>query len=482
MKKSLIFAGMGLALTLGAWQVECPRVYPADSEPTITIRAENAKEKKLLAEGTIYYVREDLAWSNGEYARSFKPRWETIKAEKTDDTIKFTVKLRGEYNHYFRLAKFGELPYKGNHVKNQGKMVPAFLPGYRDFRFYTLKPDLMGLRPWKGDIHQHSIRCGHAKEPPHRIPAFGRRAGFDYLSLSEHKLHKPSLEAIAANEKADAGMRAFPAEEFHTAPSFLHAVAVGHTQGVNEWVAAHPQEFEKRWKEEVGNPEYDPYGMNKFEREMIAKARVMYRIAHNECQAKLVSYCHPADQNPGDLYDDPPKRFRQAMMDLFEYDAMELFNAAQYGGLVRMSLVHAMAMEQIARGRKFGFVSVSDCHRQADHPLYGKFFTVIFAKDCQVDDFADAVKNRMSIAVRTRITADAKDSKSQYLYYGPARLMCYQQFLDAVYWPYHDKLCREQGELMLKLADGDESVRPEIARLKEAIETYRNTFFYSPKK
>ena len=95
MKKSLIFAGMGLALTLGAWQVEGPRVYPADSEPTITIKAENAKEKKLLAEGTVYYVREDLAWSDGQYARSFKPRWETIKAEKTDDTIKFTVKLRG---------------------------------------------------------------------------------------------------------------------------------------------------------------------------------------------------------------------------------------------------------------------------------------------------------------------------------------------------------------------------------------------------
>ena len=483
MKKSLITAAvLGASAMLNAWIVPGAKVFPADSTPTITIRAQTDAEKKLLAEGELYYLSGSATWSDGEYRRGPAPRWEKPKVEKTADTIRVKIKLRGEDNHYFRLAKFGELPYKGPHVRLQGKKIPAFLPGYAQFRFYTLKPDLMGLRPWKGDIHQHSLRCGHAKEPPHRIPAFGRRAGFDYLSLSEHKLHKPSLEAIEANENADAGMRAFPAEEFHTAPAFLHAVAVGHTQGVNEWVAAHPQEFEKRWKEEVGNPEYDAYGMNKFEREMIAKARVMYRIAHNECQAKLVSYCHPADQNPGDLTDDPPKRFRQAMMDLFEYDSMELFNAAQYGGLVRMSLVHAMAMEQIARGRKFGFVSVSDCHRQADHPLYGKFFTVIFAKDCQVDDFADAVKNRMSIAVRTRTTADAKDNKSQYLYYGPARLMCYQQFLDAVYWPYHDKLCREQGELMLKLADGDESVRPEIAKFKKAIEDYRNVFFYTPKK
>ena len=49
--------------------------------------------------------------------------------------------------------------------------------------------------------------------------------------------------------------------------------------------------------------------------------------------------------------------------------------------------------------------------------------------------------------------------------------------LDEVYWDKHDALCREQGELMLKLADGDESVRPEIARLKKAVNDYRDSFF-----
>ena len=477
-KHLLIAAGAVLTAMAGAWQIEGPRVYPAGAEPTITIRAENANEKKLLAEGTIYYVREDLAWSNGQYARSFKPRWETINAEKTDDTIKFTVKLRGEHNHYFRLAEYGKLPYKGPHVKNQGKMVPSFLPGYRDFRFYTLKPDLMALRPWKGDIHQHSIRCGHAKEPPHRIPAFGRRVGFDFLALSEHKLHKPSLEAIAANENADAGMRAFPAEEFHTRPAFLHAVAVGHVTGVNEWVDAHPKEFEKLWKEEIKDPKYDKYELYKFEREIAAKASVMYRIAHNECKAKLVVFCHPGGlNNRTEPIEDPPTGFRQAAMDLFEYDAIEAFNCSQISGLRRDSFTHMYMMEQIARGRKFGWTSVSDCHSHATHTLYGKFFTVIFAKDCTTDDFAEAVKNRMSVAVRGRINYVIKEDKQNYLYFGPTRLLRYEEFLDEVYWDKHDALCRQQGELMLKLADGDESVRPEIARLKKAVNDYRDAFF-----
>ena len=32
---------------------------------------------------------------------------------------------------------------------------------------------------------------------------------------------------------------------------------------------------------------------------------------------------------------------------------------------------------------------------------------------------------------------------------------------------------------MLKLADGDESVRPRIAELKKAISDYRDKFFFS---
>ena len=469
-------AVLGASAMLNAWQVNSPHVYPADSEPTIIIKAENGKEKKLLAEGAFYYLHESGSWSDGEYRRSDNAGWEKLTAKPIEDGAAVTVKLRDEGNHCIRLGKIGQV-LTG---KKKKKLRPGFLKGYADFRLFTLKPDLMALRPWKGDIHQHSIRCGHAKEPPHRIPAFGRRAGFDFLALSEHKLHGPSLEAIAANDNADAGMRAFPAEEFHTErASILHAVAVGHESGVNDWTRKHPEEYEKRWKAEMANPEYAPYKLNKFELEMIAKARVLYRIARNECKAKLIVHCHPASQGMAEYTEHPMPRFRRVMFELFDHDAVEWINCAQGGGTRRVMYMNSMAQERFARGLGAGYVSVSDCHSHATHTRYGKFFTVIFAKDCTTDDFVAAVKSRMSVAVR--LPSD-KDNPLDALYFGPSRLIHYQEYLDDVYWPGHDKLCREQGELMLKLADGDESVRPRIAELKAAVKKYRDGFFFAPAK
>ena len=471
---------MGAAAMLNAWQVEGPRVYPAESEPTIVIRAENDKEKKLLAEGTFYYLSEGGTWSDGEARRRDNIGWEKLDAKVEDGRAEIKIKFRDEGNHCIRLGRIGQFPYKGPHVKRKGTMTSGFMKGTVNFRFFALEPDLMALRPWKGDIHQHSIRCGHAKEPPHRIPAFARRAGFDFLSLSEHRLHGPSLEAIAAAKNADAGMNAFPAEEFHTEPATdLHAVAIGHTEGVNEWTHKHPEEYEKRWKAEMANPEYAPYKLNKFELMQIAKARVLFRIARNECKAKLIVHCHPASQVQTDFTEHPMPRFRKIMFELFDHDAVEWINCAQSGGTRRVMFMNALANERIARGLGAGYVSVSDCHSHATHKKYGKFFTVIFAGDCTTDDFVAAIKNRMSVA--ERMPLDDKGPLDT-LYFGPSRLIHYQEYLDDVYWPYHDKLCREQGELMLKLADGDESVRPRIAELKQAIEDYRNAFFCSPEK
>ena len=55
--------------------------------------------------------------------------------------------------------------------------------------------------------------------------------------------------------------------------------------------------------------------------------------------------------------------------------------------------------------------------------------------------------------------------------------MKFQQFLERYYWPGHDKLCRRQGELLLKRAAGDTSVQPEIEKLAAAIDDYREASF-----
>ena len=167
--------------------------------------------------------------------------------------------------------------------------------------------------------------------------------------------------------------------------------------------------------------------------------------------------------------------FRRFMLDNADYDALELPNVStgsprvSLGAIDRLMLMNAVTVEQMAKERDFSLVAASDNHNQ-NVPYFGKVFTVIFAKACDVDSFAAAVKAHRSLALRNV-------HHEQYLIFGPPRLMKYQQFLELYYWPGHDKLCRKQGELLLKRAAGDTSVQPEVEKLAKEIDAYRESCF-----
>ena len=127
---------------------------------------------------------------------------------------------------------------------------------------------------------------------------------------------------------------------------------------------------------------------------------------------------------------------------------------------------------EMARTRKKvpPVVAATDCHDQRSK-WFGLTFTVFFAPKCDLENFAAAVKERRSLGVRNV-------GEKTYLCFGPSRLMKYQQFLEVCYWPKHDKLCRKQGELLLKLAEkGDVSVLPEVEKLAKEIDDYRESRF-----
>ena len=127
-------------------------------------------------------------------------------------------------------------------------------------------------------------------------------------------------------------------------------------------------------------------------------------------------------------------------------------------------------MELLERGRRPAFVAASDNHNQAT-TYFGRVHTVFFAENCDLENFAAAVKARRTLAVRD-------SGAPTYMIFGPSRLIKFQQFLEQAYWPGHDKLCRQQGELLLKLAEqGDQSVLPEVRRLAKAIDDYRESSY-----
>ena len=254
------------AETLAAFEVR-PLIFPADAEATVTIRAENDAEKKILAEEPLYYLSDHSTWSDDTPRTGDRPLWQQLSPTRRDGEITVTVRLPGEGWHNLR---FGKLSEKGR-----------FLKGYTNLMVYSLKPDLFAMRPWKGDIHQHSVRCGHAKLEPKVIPAYNRRVGFDFMALSEHRMQSASVEAIEAAKPWKCGMALFTGEEFHS-DGVLHSVAVGHTAGINAWAKAHPGEFDRRVDEELKKPVYREYGMDPWLQREAAMSTVLYQVAREQ--------------------------------------------------------------------------------------------------------------------------------------------------------------------------------------------------------
>ena len=451
------------AFSLAAFELR-PVIFPADRVSTVTIRAVDEAEKKILAEMPLYYLSDHGTWSDGKRHGDsrWRPEWEKIELKKRGDgEATFTMNFRGEGWHTFRLGKPNE----------KWQFAPKETG---EFMLYSLKPDLFELRPWKGDIHQHSIRCGHAKQEPQVIPAYNRLVGFDFMALSEHWRQAPSVEAIEAAKPWKCGLECFTGEEFHTPATMLHSVAVGHRAGINEWREKNLKEFNRRLEEELKKPIYGQYGLNADEKHQAAQSMVLYQVAREQ-GAKLIAYSHPSDFNRAGNFENPMEPFRRFMLDNADYDALELPNVSTgsprvtIGAIDRLMLMNAVTVEQMTKERDFSIVAASDNHNQT-LSYFGKVFTVIFAKACDVESFAAAVKDHRSLALRNV-------HHEQYLIFGPSRLMKYQQFLESFYWPEHDRLCRRQGELLLKRAAGDTSVQPEIEKLAAAIAEYRENCF-----
>ena len=465
----LLLLAAAAAFPLAAFEI-APRIVPVGREVTVEIRAVNDEEKTAIAGSPLYRLSDQGTWSDGSNPRSaekddWRLQWEPVKeAQRGDGVLRCRAKFPSEGEQIFR---FGTL---------NGKSV--FVKGYRDVTVYALRDDLYALRPFKGDIHMHSIRCGHAKLEPKVIPAHSRRVGLDFMGLSEHWQVAPSYEAIAAAKPWKCGMELYPAEEIHTPSALLHSVAIGHRESACVWRVNHMKEFAALVDEEMKNPIYRPYRLNAFELRQAAMTTLIYRKTR-EFGAKLIVYSHPSGYNRPNRQDDPSENFRNFMFEKGDWDALELPNSATtaYNPNTRrndrLMLMNSFVMELIAKGRRPGIVAASDCHDQKA-AFFGQVYTVIFAKACDIDSFVDAVKNHRSLGLQFPNTP-------RYICFGPSRLMKFQFFLERYYWPGHDKLCKKQSELLFKLLDGDTSVQGEVEKLAAEIDACREKF-YAPVK
>lgn len=311
-----------------------------------------------------------------------------------------------------------------------------------EFRVYSLEDDLFALRPYKGDFHMHSNNSDGV-ETPEYVAGACRRAGLDFMALTDHRNWPPSVQAAAFYENLPVDLRIYPGEEIHPPGSPVHHLAFGANASITDlwkdeaaW-RAEVQEFQKT----LGDI---PEGVDPF-----TYATSVWTFNKIREHGGLGMLCHP--------YWFTNRRFGvpAALLDhLFEtqpFDVLELVSGFGSKSLDAMDVNGyqiARYNEERAKGKKIPVAGISDTHGVEHMETFGRYYTVCFAPSSELKDLQEAIMDLRSVAVE----AIAGERPRPY---GPFRLVSFTHFLLREVFPQHDELCFEEGRLMIAHSAGE---------------------------
>ena len=404
-----------------------PKIVPADRESTVEIRP--LFNGGQFRPGQSFVVSHIL--TEDTRARLNTPvAWERAVAVDSDGVLRVRSFFEGEQEHVIRGVTFE------NSIEQK---TPC------ELRVYSVADDLLARRPWKGDLHIHSSRSD-GMEPPAYVAAASRRIGLDFMAVTDHHRHAPSLEAIAAFADAPHDLRIYPGEEVH--PNGIHIVNFGGRFGITDLLKTEECAREvaaiQRSQPPV-RPGVDPAW----------SASTRWTFDKIREAGGLGVFCHPywtfhAHYSLAEAY----------IEHLFEtepFDAFELIGGFNHtepeANLLQVTRYH----EERSRGRIIPVVGASDAHGCERGDLFGWYYTIAFAPSLDLPDLIRAVKTGYSVAVEALPGQQARP-------HGPFRLVKYALFLLREVLPLHDQLCAEEGRLMHRHLAHDTSAHEDLAR------------------
>ena len=321
----------------------------------------------------------------------------------------------------------------------------------------------MKLRPYKGDIHLHSL-CSDGMEAPEYVAARYREEGFDFIAVTDHGKYAPSLHTMKFWKDLRNGFRLFPGEEVHTPDNPVHIINFGGTFSVNDLAKNEPERY-RREVEEISRslpPELIPDGETPFP--VAASEWAFDRIREGN---GLAMFCHPYWQQNryviGEWITDA--MFRRKKFDIFEviggfYDYQWRSNNCQI----------ARYYEETAKGNRFPVAGVSDSHGTDRDQLAFRNFTVVLAESDELADLIAAMKAGTCAAV------EIMGNKIPHVV-GGFRLVKYVSFLIQDYFPAQTRLCAVEGALMQEIIAGNANAKTALDALGNRVETYRRNSF-----
>ena len=276
---SRIFAACSLVLLTSAGAFGASvfpgvvRTSAGEADFTIELTPEEYAAVKAEPRAILYVARNDRRLSSGKGGAG--RGWQKCKYHMEGQTIKLRLPVKDEIQR--TLIMYVPPVEKKRGVKGTTIFTAAF---------YPVDDDLFRRFPLKGDFHSHSSESD-GKYDPETVGAHGRKAGLDFLALTDHYQLAPSVTLLKNFERFSlSSYLLLPGEEFHSKPTVLHSVAIGHSRGVNDWSNAHVEEFEQEVK--AAGKIFEDQGLNKFELYPTACAEVLYNKAR-EFGARLAA-------------------------------------------------------------------------------------------------------------------------------------------------------------------------------------------------
>ncbi|MDH7568645.1 MAG: hypothetical protein QHJ73_03560 [Armatimonadota bacterium] len=404
-----------------------PKVVLAGSTTLVTLRVAGA-----LQSGAEYTVRViPMEWKGDSSVAGPS----TLQVRCEEEALRFPWKFPAEQEYTVEV------------VSPDGKQRLATA------RLFAVGPDLFPLRPYKGDLHQHSNRSD-GKEEPAYVAAFNRKIGMDFMALTDHRAYRPSLEAIEAFRGLPVDLQMYPGEEVHPPETMVHIVHFGGRASVNErFDQADYKEAVKKLAASLRDlpPGVDPQ----------AYAACLWTFAEIRRLGGLSIFCHPYWVT-GNRYN-VPEAFIARLFAQRPFDAYEVIGGFWLNESEANALQVARYYYEAAAGRAVPVVGVSDGHGTA-RGLHGWYYTLVLARSPQFADVRDAILAERSLGVEQLPGAPAPRA------FGPFRLVKYASFLMREVMPAHDALCAEEGEAMLAHVAGDPGAANRLKTLQGRVQ------------
>lgn len=434
-----------------------PKVFACDKAVEVTIKPLGA-HVEFKGEYTLWVK----ALTQGNI-RDYKERNNLVEYKLTPDEdgcLRFTHTYKDEQEHFVEVLK-------------DGKRVVRL-------SVYSLREDMVGRYPFRGDLHMHTCRSdGH--QAPAIVAAEYRKNGYDFLAITDHDSYYPSLEAINAFKDAPIEYTLVTGEEVHLEDNDIHIVNFGGKYSVNALMPGDhhidvgpgkelrsldgecPEiisvEEYKRQVNELAETLDIPEGIEKF-----TYASCVWIFNHIKKADGLGIFCHPYwISNVFQV----PETLVEYMMETQPFDAFEVLGGEAY--YQQNGFQAARYYDDRAKGRRYPIVGSTDSHACVDNDEAFVASTIVFAHENTREGLISSIKDMYSVAV---------DSISrEHRLVGETRFIRYGDFLLREFFPLHDELVFEEGRLMKDYVCGDDSALDILKAINGRMKKQREKYF-----